>query len=137
MLKGRIASDWGDIQMTYYEEYYDEVPNHISATWWASELIRQLLYFSLAAWQHQNNYLHNIIEQEQKVQERVKAVESMAHWYEQEHKFTADDKPNFSCSFLEQCTDTTEQICLWLGKIIDIHKYNQRITLRRYFSTRE
>ena len=124
MLKGRIASDWGDIQMTYYEEYYDEVPTHISATWWASKLIQQLLYFSLAAWQHQNNYLQNKIEQERKVQECVKApVESMAHWYEREHEFTADDKPNFSRSFLERCTDTTALICLWLGKIIDIHKF--------------
>ena len=68
MLKGQIATEWRDIQMTYYEDYYDEVPTYISAMWWASELIQQLLYFSLAAWQHQNNYLHNKIEKERKVQ---------------------------------------------------------------------
>ena len=118
--------------MIYYEEYYDEVPKHVSAMWWASELIQQLLYFSLAAWQHRNNYLHNTLEQERKVQDRINAVESMAHWYEREQEFPADDKPNFSRSFLERCTDTTAQIRLWLGKIIDIHKYNQRTTLRRY-----
>ena len=36
MLKGRIAQEWGDIQMQYYKEYYDEIPPYVSATWWAS-----------------------------------------------------------------------------------------------------
>ena len=137
MLKGRILHNWGDIQMKYYEEYYDEVPNYLSATTWASKLIRQLLYFSLSAWQHRNNHLHEAEEAARKVQEREEAVESMAYWYEREHEFPADDKPNFAHSFLEWCTDTTAQIRLWLGKIIDIHKYNQRTTLRGYFSLTE
>ena len=137
MLKGQIAKDWGDIQMSYYKEYYDEIPTHVSATWWVGELIRQLLFFILAVWQHRNNYLHNTLEKEQIVQERMEAVDSMAHWYEREHEFTVDDRPNFSCSFLERCTDTTAQIRLWLGKIVDIHKYNQRTTLKRFLSVRE
>ena len=44
MLKGRIAMEWGDIQMKYYTKAYeDEIPLYISATWWTSEFIRQLL----------------------------------------------------------------------------------------------
>ena len=41
LLKGQIARDWGDIQMKYYEEYYEEVPTYLSAAVWASDLIRQ------------------------------------------------------------------------------------------------
>ena len=134
MLKGQIAQNWGDVQMRYYKEFYDEVLKYISATWWASELIHQLLFFSLSAWQHQNNYLHDKTEVERKIKEREDAIESMAHWYDQEQEFPLDDKPNFACSFLERCTDTTAQICLWLGRIVDIHKYNQHTTLRGYFS---
>ena len=120
MLKGRIAQAWGDVQMKYYETLYDEIPRHLSATWWASELIHQILFFSLSAWQHRNNYLHDKAEAERKIQEREAAVESMlAHWYDREHEFPLDDKPNFARSFLERCTDTTAQIRLWLGKIID------------------
>ena len=123
MSKGRIAWEWGDIQMQYYKEYYKEVPTCLlSATWWASELIRQLIFFSLSAWQYHNNYLHDNTDKAQKVQEREDAAESMAHWYKRKHEFPADDKPNFSCSFLERCADTTTQICLWLGKIVEIHK---------------
>ena len=40
MLKGRIAVEWGDIQMQQYKDVYeDDMPKHISATWWASEFI--------------------------------------------------------------------------------------------------
>ena len=122
--------------MKYYDEYYDEVPKHISATWWASELIRQLLYFSLAAWQHRNNYLHNTLEQERKVKDCIEAVESMAQLYDKEHEFSANDKAHFSRSFMEQSTDTTAQIRLWLGKIIDIHKYNQHTTIEKYLAVK-
>lgn len=122
MLKGRIAQEWGDIQMQYYEELYnDDMPKHLLATWWSSELIRQLLYFGLAIWQHRNNYLHDSIEKAQKIQDRTTAVEEMAQWYERANEFPKEDKINFSHSFLEQCTDTTAQILLWLGKIVDIH----------------
>ena len=138
MLKGRIASNWGDIQMKYYQEVYDEdMPRHISATWWASEFIRQLLYFSLATWQHRNTYLHNALEKEKKLNERMEAVEEMAKWYERKNEFPAEDTLNFSRSFIERCTDTTAQIRLWLGKIVDIHKYNMQTTLRGYFSRDE
>ena len=68
------------------------------------------------------------------MRERETAIESMAHWYDREHEFPLDDKPNFARSFLERCTDTTAQIRLWLGKIVDIHKYNQRTTIRGYLS---
>ena len=118
----------------YKEVYENDLPSYISATWWTSEFIRQLLYFSLATWQHQNNYLHNELEQEKKVQERMDAVEEMATWYERKHEFPSEDRLNFTRSFLEQCTDTTAQIRLWLGKIVDIHKYNMQTTLRGYFS---
>ena len=137
MMKGRLAQNWGDIQMRYYEEFYDDIPKYISATWWASELIRQLLFFSLSTWQHRNNHLHEKTEAERRIQEREDAIESMAQWYDRAHEFPSDDKPNFARSFLERCTDTTAQIRLWLGKIVDIHKYNKRTTIRGYFSLTE
>ena len=125
MLKGRITNDWGDIQMAYYYEIYEEdPPSHISATWWASEFIRQILYFSLAMWQHMNNYLHKSEENERKLKDRLEAVGEMAQRYELTHEFTNKDKMNFLRSFLERCTDTTAQIHLWLGKIVNIHKFN-------------
>ena len=116
MLKGRIASEWGDIQMKHYKDVYeDDMPKHISATWWASEFIQQLLYFSLAIWQHRNTYLHNTMEKANKLQERMTAVEEMAKWYERKNKFPVEVSLNFLRSFIEQCTYTTAQIRLWLG----------------------
>lgn len=138
MLKGQIAKEWGDIQMRYYTEFYEaEVPVHVSATWWASELVWQLLYLTLATWQHHNYYLHNTLDKAKKIQDRTDAVEEMVHWYKCSHDLPVDDKHNFSRFFLEQCTDTTAQICLWLGNIVDIHKHNMCTTLHGYFSQAE
>ena len=94
MLKGRIAREWGDVQMLYY--YENDIPPHISATWWAREFIRHLLYFSLATWQHRNTYLHRSEEKEQKIKDRMEAVEEMAQWYDRKHEFPTEDTMNFS-----------------------------------------
>ena len=74
------------------------------------------------------------MEQAKKIQERTEAVEEMATWYERKNEFPIEDSLNCMCSFIEQCTDTTAEIRLWLGKIVDIHKYNMQTTLRGYFS---
>ena len=139
MLKGRIATDWGNLQMKYYTEFYDDddIPKYLNATWWASEFIRNLLYFSLATWQHRNTFLHESLKKQQKVHDRLEAVEEMAKWYERAHEFPDEDKLNFSRSFIERCTDTTAQIRLWLGKIVDIYKYNLQTTIRGFLSTVE
>ena len=58
-LKGRLSKIWGDISMMHVTDCHDEIPVHISGTWWTGKLIRQILYFSLVTWQHRNEYLHN------------------------------------------------------------------------------
>ena len=126
------------VQMLYYEEIYeDDMPLHVSVKWWASEFIRQLLLFSLATWQHRNTYLHRSEEKEKKIKDRMEAVEEMSYWYDRKNEFPREDSMIFLRTFLEQCTDTTAQICLWLGKIVDIHKYNLCNTLHGYFPRRE
>ena len=84
------------------------MPSHLSAMWWTSELARQLLFFSLATWQHQNTYLHDKEEQTKLMDERWHAVEKMASWYICQHKFPKEDQSNFACTFLDRCSDTTK-----------------------------
>ena len=59
--KGRISTMWGDVQMDHCRDKHadTDMPRHLSPTWWASEFLRQLLYMSLNAWQHRNDYLHD------------------------------------------------------------------------------
>ena len=135
--KGRISTLWGDIQMEHYRTKYedDDMPPHISSTWWAGEFLRQLLYMSLNAWQHRNDFLHDREKTTKHMQERSAAVEEMAKWYQDQRKFPTDDQHHFARTFLDRCTDTTAQIRLWIGKITDIYEYNSQTTLQGYFST--
>ena len=135
--KGRISTLWGDIQTNHYCEKYsdtDMLP-HLSSTWWASEFLRQLLYISLNAWQHRNDYLHDRERKTKRMQERAAVVEEMSKWYQDQRKFLADDQHHFARTFLDRYTDTTAQIQLWIGKITDLFEYNSQSTLQGYFTT--
>ena len=133
--KGRLAVEWGCVQMRYYKtRYTDKIPAHLSATWWTSELSRQLLFFSLAIWQHRNTYLHDTLAQRRLIDDRRQAVEEMATWYERQNTFPLPDRHNFARTFLDRCSDTTKQIRLWLGKIDDIYEYNKQATIRRFLT---
>ena len=135
--KGRISTLWGDIQMENYHNKYRDVdlPWHLSPTWQASEFLRQLLYMSLNAWQHCNDYLHDREHKTKRMQEQSAVVEEMAKWYQDQRKFPADDQHHFAQTFLDRCTDTTAQIRLWIGKITDLYEYNSQSTLQGYFTT--
>ena len=134
--KGRISTLWGDIQMEHYKCRYkdDTLPRHLTSVWWASELIRQLLFMSLNSWQHRNDYLHDRERKEAKMNQRREAVEEMAKWYEKQRKFPLADRQHFARTFLDRCTDTTAQIRLWIGKITDLYEYNSQTTLRGYLT---
>ena len=135
--KGRISTLWGDIQMEHYKSKYcdTDMPRHLSPTWWASKFLRQLLYMSLNAWWHHNDYLHDHERKTKKMQERSAAVEEMAKWYQDQQKVPATDQHHFARTFLDRCTDTTAQIRLWIGKITDLYVYNSQSTLQGFFAT--
>ena len=135
--KVRISTLWGDIQMEHYQEQHKDtdMPQHLSPTWWASKFLRQLLYMSLNAWQHRNDYLNDHKRKTKRMQERLEAVEEMTKWYQNQRKFPANNHHHFARTFLDRCTDTTAQIRLWIGKITDLYEYNSQSTLQGYFAS--
>ena len=137
VFKGRISTIWGDIQMEHsLRQYPDtEPPKHLSATWWASEFLRQVIYMSLHVWQHRNDFLHDREATESRMNARQDAVEAMADWYNKKHQFPLTDQTHFARTFLDRCTDTTAQIRLWIGKITDLYEYNSQTTMRGYLVT--
>ena len=73
-LKGRLSTIWGKIYMQHVQDTNDDIPVHLSATWWTGEVIRQILYFSLAIWQHRNDYLHNKEAAEDRINQHTEAL---------------------------------------------------------------
>ena len=137
VFKGRASTIWGDVQMTHYSRHYgdSETPKHLSATWWMSEFLRQVIYMSLNAWQHCNDFLHDREATEKRLAEQHDAVEIMASWYNKQHQFPLVDQAHFAQTFLDRCTDTTAQIRLWIGKITDLYEYNLQTTMRGFLAT--
>ena len=137
IFKGRISTIWGEVQMRFYTAKYadTEAPKHVTPTWWTSEFLRQVIYMSLNAWQHRNDFLHDRAATERKLAARQEAVETMASWYNKQHQFPAVDRSHFARTFMDRCTDTTAQIRLWIGKITDLYAYNTQTTLRGFLIT--
>ena len=73
-----------------------DMPQHLSPTWWASEFLRQLLYMSLNAWQHRNDYIHDREQKTKQMKEQAEAVEKMAKWYQDQRKFPVTDRHHFA-----------------------------------------
>ena len=123
--------------MTHYSRRYKDTdaPKQLTSTWWTSEFLRQVIYMSLNAWQHRNDFLHDQEATELKMAAREDAVETMAGWYNKQHQFLIADQVHFTQTFLDRCTDTTAQIRLWIGKITDLHDYNVQTTMRGYLTT--
>ena len=64
--KGRISKTWTETQQRKYSrqsqhriDSNDEpLPKHYSGTWWAANLIKQVVFVSLNLWQIRNDTLH-------------------------------------------------------------------------------
>ena len=134
-MKGRITPKFGRIQMKAYEQdnTMENIPVHYSATWWTAGLIKEIIYLSLNVWQQRNMFLHKNKTMTQAIRDRTEALQEVAEWYEKKHMFPRIDQVHFHKSFLERCSNTTTQSCLWLQNISDIYEYNSQRRLQDFF----
>lgn len=109
--------------MQNYDEYYDDISPYMSATWWVSELIGQLVY-----WQGNITItLTPLLKNQENLHERVDAIENIVIWFVNELELLVVDTPNVLCCFLEWCTANMAQIHLLLVKIVVIHIVMQNV----------
>ena len=133
--KGCITKAFGNIQMKAYhaDPHITQVPSHYSTTWWTAGLIKEMIYMSLNVWQHRNRHLHDSQLVARELSERTDALKEAGEWYKMKHMFPLSDQVHFHRSYLENCTDTTKQVRLWLQKITDLYEYNKQSTLQSFF----
>lgn len=87
--KGRISRQWSNIQSRHYES--PDLPAsqaYKTGKWWASNLMRQVIYFSLNAWQIRNDVLHKDRLESNYEAERGKLRTHVRLWYSKAHKFS-------------------------------------------------
>jgi len=57
------------------------LPPKYSGQWWASNLIKQIIYYSLNEWQIRNNKLHADLTENQYNTDRTKLQHEVQEWY--------------------------------------------------------
>ena len=119
--KGRISQTWTDIQQSEYSKQSqhridnndDPLPKHCSGNWWASNLIKQVVFMSLNLWQSRNDTLHaDKIMPDYNTQRRLLQTQT-ATWYDRENEFEDDDRKHFHRPYLERLTDPNHLLQAW------------------------
>jgi hypothetical protein len=111
--KGRITEKWSEIQQKVYSKINAErkkqnkppLSKAFSGQWWAAKVIKQVVYYSLNAWQIRNNHLHKEKEQEEYYKERNNLQQQVSEWYEKQELFKKEDAHFFTTSKLERINE--------------------------------
>ena len=133
--KGRISKTWTTIQQREYSrqsqhriDTNDEpLPKHYSGTWWAANLIKQVVFMSLNLWQIRNDALHaDKIMTDYNTQCRLLQTQT-ATWYDKENEFEGDVSKYFHRPYLERITDPNHLLQKWCVSIERLHTMNEHI----------
>ena len=123
--KGRISKRWGDIQDRFFVAL--DLPDcqaYKTGLWWASNVIRQIIYFSLNSWQIRNDALHKDKVQTTYNEERKELRCRVRWWYNQEKKMeSATMKNYFKKSMLSRAKDTNQSLSCWIDSVELSYKY--------------
>ena len=105
--KGRIALQWGDIQQKHYD-YERSQPSHNlkkyhDRQWWTANIIKQIVYVALNAWQIRNDKLHEDKKKNKYNAERDELLNDVKKWYDCEGEFDDNDHYRyFSKSYIDR-----------------------------------
>ena len=129
IFKGRITTKWSKTQQKVYSKINAErkkqnktpLSKAFSGQWWAAKLIKQVVYYSLNAWQMRNNHLHKEKEQEEYYKERNELKQQVSEWYEKQELFEQEDEQFFTISELEKMNEPN-------GRVRKCNKYQKERT---------
>ena len=131
--KGRITKKWSEIQQKVYSKINAErkkqnktpLSKAFSGQWWAAKVIKQVVYYSLNAWQIRNNHLHKEKEQEEYYKERNNLQMKVSEWYKKQELFEKEDEHHFIIPTLERMNQSNGQMKTWCTAIQAIYNYNK------------
>ena len=128
IFKGRISIEWRNLQNIYLHETEDiEKPRLVyrTATYWASCLIQQIVYFTLNTWQIRNDKLHEDKVETEKNAKWRSIISQVATWYTnaQTSRPAFRDHNLFTMSFLQRKTRSIPMLESWIATVKEQHNY--------------
>ena len=122
--RGRIALGWSKLQNDQYSTM--ELPEgqaYKTGTWWASNLIRQIIYFSLNSWQIRNDVLHKDKVETEYKRERTELCARGRFWYRNANNLGRRMQKYFKRPPLDREKDSNQQLACWLDTLEAHYKY--------------
>ena len=131
--KGRLASAWGEIQARHYTHAREQPNNTIKKyhdrDWWTSNLIKQIVYIALNAWQIRNDKLHEDKKQDEYNTERRLLHDQIKLWYDREGEFGDNDHArHFNRTYNDRKNSTNAELRQWTRAIQSTYTYMKKQT---------
>ena len=122
--RGRMATGWSKIQSDHYATLdMPECQAYKTGSWWTSNLIRQVIYFSLNSWQIRNDVLHKDKVATEYKRERDELCARGRFWYRNASKLGKRMQKYFKRTTLEREKDSNQQIACWIDTLEAHYKY--------------
>ncbi len=126
--KGRIASEWGNLQDAHFTEQRQSRTHNLKKyhdrQWWTSNLIKQIIYVALNAWQMRNDKLHSNNKTAEHYQKRKELLDEVKAWYDKESTFDDHNHQRlFSKTYLDRKNSTNAQLQLWTRAVSSTYHY--------------
>ena len=114
--KGRIALQWGDIQQQHYDNERSQKSHNLKKyydrQWWTTNIIKQIVYIALNAWQIRNDKLH---EDKKKNTYNIKQTELLS---KVDGEFGNNDHyRHFSKTYIGRKNSTNAALRIWTRSV--------------------
>ena len=105
------------------------LPPKYSGQWWASNLIKQIIYYSLNEWQIRNNKLHADLTENQYNTDRTNLKHEVQEWYSRQTDSTLQrtDQALFRKTLLERLQEPNFALQNWCDTFALVYRYNTNI----------
>ena len=129
--KGRIATNWGTIQQRHYDVARSQPKSNLKKyhdkEWWTANVIKQVVYIALNAWQIRNDKLHENKKRDDYNVERERLHALVQTWYDREGEFgDGDHRRHFNKSYLDRKNSTNTALQQWTRAISSTYTYMKK-----------
>ena len=134
--KDVLSKQWSEIQQSHYDttnrrrntKCRDILSPKYSGQWWASNLIKQIIFYSQNEWQIRNK-LHADITENQHNTDSTNLKNEVQEWYRRqtEPTFQRTDQALFRKTLLERLQKTNFVLQNWCETVALVYRYNKNI----------
>ena len=129
LFKGRLSLIWRELQLKHMsrtENPDSPRPEYQTADYWASNVIQQIVYYSLNAWQIRNDKLHEDKVEKAYMAKRRSLKSEVRGWYMIATTLGKEFDNLMKTTCIERQTHSNQMMESWLATMKEKHDYHVR-----------